>query len=215
VAGWPRRIHKPGAAAALSDKREDEDENLRRVGSTRKRRAYPPADRHPGVASTIRLFAGGSRVNRMRGGHVQRVLRRRWGEDPGEDEAQERIGRQAPSPVPGASTDSLEDQTPEGGGFGLTSGGDASREASGFQRGKASEGWKPQERYRGETNPSGSRREQGVERLRKPVGATRWARQAHHQVALRVPHALKGKESSGQRPRRAAPNLGWGSAQSG
>lgn len=73
---------------------------------------------------STRLFAVGSNQNHMRGGHVQRVLRRRWGEHPGEDEAQERIGRQTPSPVPGVSTDPLEDQTPEGEGFGLTSRGD-------------------------------------------------------------------------------------------
>jgi hypothetical protein len=130
--------------------------------------------------------SGSQRQNHMRGGRVECATRHRWGEDPGEDKAHERIGHPSPSPaVDGArihrslktlKVTRLAGQHHEG----MTS-----REVFGDRWGKTSEGLEPHERYRSETDPSGFRGEQSVERLRKPEDATRQGRHPCRQVALR------------------------------
>lgn len=58
--------------------------------------------------------SGSRRQNHMGGGRVECATRHRWGEDPGEDEAQERIGHPSPSPAIGGRTDPPVAQDPEG-----------------------------------------------------------------------------------------------------
>jgi hypothetical protein len=97
----------------------------------------------------------------MRGGRVQRAFRRRWGEDLGEDEAQERIDRPTPSPV--SDTERIHRSLkPLKVALACQSNimrGTTSREVFGDRWGKTSEEWKPHERYRGETNPKRCRGE--------------------------------------------------------